>query len=327
MITRRDVALKANVSAATVTNVFNQSKFVSPEIRKKVLDAAIEVGYIQKQAMEFVFLCDDLTNPHNIDIFEGMCKSASEQNAIVYMVPFSNDFNLICDRLIKRRVAGVFISNSYHNIDESTCKKLEDNKIVVSSSWNEFQVDIFSVPGMLVDYLCTLGHKKIGYLINTPYSKEMTYSKGGRYSTFKDALRRNDIQFFDDMIIQGAFPYKADFANGYSSMKNALLAGKKFTGIIATNDLMGVGAIKAISELGLSVPDDISVVSCDDIQLSKYSIPSLTTVHLPAKSLGETCLSNMILKKSGQPHSVYHQNINIIVRDSAAPPKKHEKHD
>ena len=124
------------------------------------------------------------------------------------------------------------------------------------------------------------------------------------------------------MVIPGSPPFKADLQNGYSAMKNALIEKKSFTAIIAVNDLMAIGAIKAINEFGLSVPEDISVVSCDDIPFAKYCLPSLTTVHLPTRSLGKTCLLNMILRKKGEETATSHADINIIVRESAAPPGK-----
>ncbi len=316
MATRKDVALKANVSQATVTNVYNQSKYVSPDIRERVFEAAKEVGYMQNEPMEFVFLCDDPSNPHNIDIFEGMVSAALEQGALVSMIPFSNDFDLICNALIRKHTAGVFVSNAYHKISKESIKKLEKNSIVVSSSWNDFQVDISMIPSIAVDYLVSIGHKDICYLTNRSISDFDS-------DNFKLALEKNNIAYSDDSIIPGCFPYKADLINGYSATKNALINRKSFTAIIAVNDLMAIGATRAIIESGLTIPDDISIVSCDDIRLSEFCTPPLTTVHLPAKSLGKTCLSNMILRKMGKSPSISHANINIIVRNSSAPPKKH----
>ncbi len=317
MATRKDVALKANVSQATVTNVYNQSKYVSPEIRKKVFEAAKAVGYLQNQPMEFVFLCDDPSNPHNMEIFEGMVSGALEHGALVSMIPFSTDFDSICDTLIKNRISGIFVSNSYHQISEKTLKKLEKNSVVVSSSWKDFQVSFTTVPTMLIDYLVSIGHKNICYLTNNSLS-----DFDDRY--FKEALQKNGIPFSKKMILPGSFPYKADLINGYSATKNALIEKKKFTAIVATNDLMAIGAMRAIIESGLSIPDDISIVSCDDIPFSEFCTPPLTTVHLPAKSLGKTCMSNMILRKLGEEPSISHASINIIVRSSSAPPKERQ---
>ncbi len=318
MATRRDVAKMANVSPATVTNVYNQSKFVSPEIRKRVFDAAKQIGYGQDQSMEFVFLCDDVSNPHNIDIFKGMCDSAANNNAFVSMIAFSDNIEQICNRLINKRISGVFISNAYHSISENLCNHLENNGVVVSSSWKDYQVDFSAVPIMLVDFLVSLRHTKIGYLTNRNL---MTYN----FVSFKNALSKNHIEFDENLIIPGSIPFKADMQNGYSAIKNALLAKKTFTAVIAANDLMAIGAIRAIKEFGLSVPEDISVVSCDDISFAQYCTPSLTTVHLPTQSLGKTCLLNMILKKRGEETHVSHEDINIIVRESAAPPRKTKK--
>lgn len=315
MATRKDVAMKANVSQATVTNVFNQSKYVSPDIRKKVYEAAKEVGYMQNEPMEFVFLCDDTSNPHNIEIFEGMTSAALEHGTLVSMMSFSNDFHSICDILIKKRISGVLISNAYHNIPNESIMKLEKNGVIVSSSWNDFQINFSTVPSIIVNYLVSIGHKDICYLTNKPLFEFNN-------TQFKAALERNNIHYSDDLIISGSFPYKADLNNGYSATKNALIGKKSFTAIIAVNDLMAMGAMRAIIEFGLSIPDDISIVSCDDIQFSEFCTPPLTTVHLPAKSLGKTCLSNMILRKMGIDPSISHANISITVRNSSAPPKK-----
>lgn len=315
LATRKDVATKAGVSQATVTNVYNQSKYVSPDIRKRVFEAAKEVGYMQDAPMEFVFLCDDPSNPHNLEIFEGMVSSASEQGTLVSMIPFSNNLESICNKLINNHISGVFISNSYHSVPENLLKKLEQNGIVVSSSWIDFQVNFETVPSVIVDYLVSIGHKKICYLSNKSLSE-------CKPTVFETAMQKNGLSFSKDSIIPGIFPYKADLFNGYSATKNALIENKRFTAIVAVNDLMAMGAIRAIIESGLSVPDDISVVSCDDIPFAEFCTPPLTTVRLPAKSLGKTCMSNMILRKKGETPSVSHANINIIVRNSSAPPKK-----
>lgn len=315
MATRRDVALKANVSPATVTNVYNQSKYVSPEIRKKVFEAAKELGYMQEESMEFAFLCDDPSNPHNIEILEGLCATATEHNVFVSMIPFSNNLNSICDTLIKKRFSGVFISHAFHDIPPAIIKKLEKNNVVVSSSWHDFQVDFPSIPITMVDFLVNLGHKKICYLTN----RSLTDCS---YKNFEKAIKKHNLPFSTDMIISGSFPYKADCSNGYSAVKNAILGGKDFTAIVSTNDLMAMGAIRALTELGISVPNDVSIISCDDIPIAEFSNPPLTTVHLPAKSLGKICMTNMILRKLGETPSVSHTNLNIIVRGTSAPPKK-----
>jgi len=123
-----------------------------------------------------------------------------------------------------------------------------------------------------VEYLIGLGHKNIAF-INGP--DDYLNSKE-RLEGFKKALHKYRIELDEKNIMEADWT----FEGGYAAMKNLLETSRKNTAVFASNDMMALGAMKAIQEAGLVVPDDISVVGFDNIEQCAYSNPSLTTVGI-----------------------------------------------
>ena len=311
MVSRKAVAIKAGVSQATVTNVFNRSKFVSADIKEKVMRAAQELGYRDYMPMEFVLLVEDVTNPHYTMLLQGMKDTAAKYGAIASMMLLDNDYEEACQALIERKVSGVFLSSTRNDFEEKYDKRFKDAGIGFSSSWNDFIIDFDPCYEQLVHYLAGIGHKRIAYLSGIKIDEENV-----RYNAFLRAMERKGLKVDRTLIIDGNFPYKTDMVTGYRTMKNLLAQTHDFTTVVCVNDLMALGAMRAINESGLSIPGDISVVGCDNIPFSEFSNPPLTTFKISTFDLGRQAVYNLMNAANGIAANKIHLSPELIIRST-----------
>lgn len=318
MVTKKDVAVAANVSAATVSNVFSKSKNVSPEIRTHVLKVASSIGYTAEIPREFVLVVNDVTNPHYYQIFEGMNDAADRFGYYVSMIRFKGTPIEMCQDLIKRKVAAVFFTIPIEESKAACQKILENAGITVAFSWDNFVIDFDTIMKKTIQYLASLGHTKIAYLSGLPLHS----SDNQRYISFLNAMKQANLEVDHTLIVDGIYPYIANMENGYWEMRSILDSTINFTAVIALNDLMAIGAIRAINEYGFSIPNDISIIGCDNIPLSQYVAPPLTTLHLSAKDLGQRTVYNFIQQLEGKPITKVPINLDLIIRSTTAQAKR-----
>jgi DNA-binding LacI/PurR family transcriptional regulator len=178
-------------------------------------------------------------------------------------------------------------------------------------------VDVDNIAGArgAVEHLISLGHRRIACITNAP----LVYTAAQeRLTGYRDALRAAGIGAPAELVGEAAF----DAASGHSAMAG-LLARTTFDAVFAASDVVALGAIGALREAGLRVPDDISVVGFDDIPLAAYFDPPLTTVRLPAFELGQAAgraLLDRIADRAVPPRTLL--PTELIVRASTAPSSK-----
>jgi len=191
---------------------------------------------------------------------------------------------------------------------------LEDAGISATFSWNDFVIDFDSITEKMVQHLLDLGHTRIAYLSGISLKEEVN----PRYAAFKRAMKKCNLEVDPALVVDGIYPYTTNMTSGYWSMKNILECTHDFTAVIALNDLMAIGAIRAINEANLSIPNDISIVGCDDIAMSEYVTPPLTTLKLPAKELGIRTVYNLMQRSKALDVSKVHINLEMVVRQTTA---------
>ncbi|WDC85157.1 substrate-binding domain-containing protein [Caloramator sp. mosi_1] len=146
---------------------------------------------------------------------------------------------------------------------------------------------------MAAEYLYSLGHRRIAHI----YGSKDTFSGNVRFNEFKNALIELGVEIRDEYFVDGGY---FSFEGGYDAMKKLLELKEPPTAVFAAGDFMAIGAINAIKEKGLKVPKDISVIGYDDLEISRYITPKLTTIKQNTDLLGENAadiLVNMIDKK------------------------------
>lgn len=139
--------------------------------------------------------------------------------------------------------------------------------------FNEYQA-AYDVTERLIKY----GHRRIGFIIGNPSHS----SSKSRYAGYKDALNNAGIEFDQSIVAQGSY----SFRSGKNSAKKILGVSSRPTAIFASDDDMAVGAIHHVHELGLHIPEDVSIVGFDDVPIARSIYPALTTVRQPIKLMG-----------------------------------------
>jgi len=301
--TQADVARLAGVSQAMVSYVLNDNTKISipPETRQQILDAIDELGYVPNsvarslrtnKTQTIACVVVDITNPFHTVFAKGVQDVAEQQD---YELVLYNTNRLATKerkslRLLKQgRVDGV-IMTSLHLRAEDFLSLLEINipvvvqgPIVMPLQVEGFPLDSVHVNDVTaacaaVSHLIERGHTRIGLIAgqeNTPPRRE-------RELGYRQTLAEHNLPIDESLIRGGGFQEEG----GYKSMQNLLNLSSPPTAVFAASDLMAIGALMAIKDAGLSVPEDIAVMGFDDIPVAKLVSPPLTTIAQPLESLG-----------------------------------------
>lgn len=324
MATRYQIAKLAGVSAATVTNVLNHTKNVSPEVREQVMNAAQQLDYTvthktkKGSPRKISLVVDNCSNPHYGQIYDGMNEVAQKNGCMVSMIEMGYDTEQFCQDLLRSGTDAIFLTVPRDQISPQQIQHLQMNGIVVGNSQESFQMDFNDAYFRLVKHLVDLGHKRILYLSGLSLEDEANM----RWKAYERAVRQCGAEDSPDLLVDGFFPYETNMQNGYQIMKARLAQKLDFTAVIALNDLMAIGAMHAITEHGLRIPEDISVIGCDDVPVSEFVNPPLTTLHVPAKEIGRRTMYDILSQFENKPIGPIHLPIDIIFRKSVGATKK-----
>lgn len=305
MSTREDVARLAGVSGATVSYVLNNTKQVTPEVRKRVLKAAKDLGYqpnmvarslVTKQTMHVALLVDNLTNPYYCQIAEGVQSVASEHGYLVssLAVNVSNHTSIL--ELTSRGVDGILFAVGTHDVHTYI---RED--IPAFFLWEQEELSYRNAIFDMVRCLKEHGHERIAFLSGIPIEQANHY----RYIHFLEALREEHIPFDPELVVNGAAFGDTDERAGMEATRRLLDRGVPFTAIFAVNDLMALGCYRQLRLAGYRVPEDVSVVGCDGIPILAHMYPALSTLDMKAFEVGRRMMYSLIEKmypgKTKQP--------------------------
>jgi LacI family transcriptional regulator len=169
---------------------------------------------------------------------------------------------------------------------------------------------------LATDHLIGLGHTAIG-TITGPFRRRVTRS---RLHGYEDALRDAKLETHEDLVAEGDWTPKG----GAAATRLLLERSPRITAIFVHSDTMAMGVLSALSKAGCRVPDDVAVVSCDDIQFAEYLTPPLTTVRVPLAETGRQAVNLLLRSIAGEqvPERPPLLPVELIVRASAAPPRK-----
>ncbi|MBD1576478.1 substrate-binding domain-containing protein [Vibrio sp. S11_S32] len=334
MATMKDVARIAQVSTSTVSHVFNQTRFVSEDIAKRVNNAAQELNYApsalarslkMKCTKTLGMLVTTSTNPFFGEVLKGVERRCYEKGYNLILCNTEGDSERMkasINTLLQKRVDGLMLM----------CSTLEGEEIEIFSRYPELPIVVMdwgpmayasdkiqdnSYKGgyLATQYLIDRGHKEIG-CVTGPLHRNQAIS---RFNGFKQALTDNHITINQDWIAEGNFECDGGF-NAYQTFKRRSLAqGSSLpTALFACNDMMAMGLINAASQDGLHIPNDISVIGYDDIQLAKYITPSLTTIHQPKHQLGKTAVDTLLarLNEPKSPQQIVQLEPTLVARHS-----------
>ena len=344
MASIKSVAEQAGVSIATVSRVLNGTKYVSPDIRDKVLTVVEELNY--KPSMPARNLRRQQTQsigvlvPHLNDLYFSNLAFAIEKqlSSIGYSPLFASTESetlkeAICvDNLIQHRVEGAIIvpslpvSGSVENmrrlIEAGIAVVLVDRGIP-SLKVNQVISNNFQGGYDGARHLIELGHKHIGMLDAGTDALLPKFGPGSeRIAGVRKAMMDAGLEFdgrnciFSDEQNQSAAGYQGAFT--------LLRQSPEITAIFALTDACAVGALRAVYELGLNIPRDLSVIGFDDIPLASHAIPRLTTLAQPPEKIGAAAIELLLgeINHTNEHAQTVTVGTQLIVRESTASPSR-----
>ncbi|MQY58020.1 MAG: LacI family DNA-binding transcriptional regulator [Clostridia bacterium] len=327
-ITLEDIAKKSGVSIKTVSRVLNNEKYVQEKTRKNILKIIKELNYIPSrvarslskgQTKNIGFIIPDITNPFFPEIVKGASDLLFSKDYYVHLCNSDNDpkkEEIYIKDLQSMWVDGIIIAPSdTENRNIKIFNSIASPFIVVDREIEGLKKDLIVVNNKksayeAVSYLIRNGHKKI-ILLNGP---KYTITAQNRFIGWKMALEEKAL-FREEFAFWGNF----SIDSGYEMMKKVFNNLGKVDAVFACNDLIALGAIQAIEEKKYKIPNDVSVMGFDDIYLSKFLKPPLTTVRQPIYEIGkraaELLLSRISSKEKFIPQKIVIEG-KLIVRSS-----------
>ncbi|MBS1854716.1 MAG: LacI family DNA-binding transcriptional regulator [Acidobacteria bacterium] len=323
------VARRAKVSTATVSRVLNNASVVKSSTRARVLKAIEELKYHPNlharnlaggKSRTFGMILSNLENPFFFDIYKTVESDAHHAGyeVVVANTDYRPEQLVSSIRLmIGRRVAGLAAIVS--EMEPALIEELNHSGIPVvfydvgAPRQNVTNIRVNYRRGIekVLDYLYSLGHRKFGFVGH----HSLLGPLNERARTVMDAAAR-----YRDTSVRTAAD--ADTLEGGRLATRALLAsGEAPTAIVCVNDVMAVGALRELRERGLRVPRDISVTGFDNIKLSEFCHPALTTVHIPREHIGHL-VADTLLAKTDKASTAEHEMVidpEFVLRDSTGP--------
>ncbi len=315
MATIKDVAKKAGVTIGTVSRVLNNKKWVSDDCKEKVLAAINDLHYKpqaharrlrQKGSRILGVIAPHHTalfsSPFFTNIMEGIEEVAAEHQYRLLLHPLNETARAqVSYRILlgDGSVDGMFVLNSWSN-DASIRELIEANVPFVLINGKITGKEELPYVGLnnrcgvfkAIAYLKDLGHERIG-MIN---GKMTTTNALERFQAFQEALAENKMDFERDWIGDGDFEEEGGFKACLQIMKSI----RKPSAILCANDLMAMGAIRALKSMGLMVPSNISIVGFDDMEKATYNEPALTTVSYSPFEMGKKAAQKMFQLVAGE---------------------------
>ncbi|MGM7678327.1 LacI family DNA-binding transcriptional regulator [Microbacterium sp. A94] len=325
------VAAEAEVSVPTVSKVLNGRPGVSDATRARVEAVMRERDFRRSArgpAPARVPLVDlafhELSSTWSIEIIRGVEAAAADAGASVVVSEFSGKRRpqqSWMDAVLARRPVGVILVLSA--LEEQQQHQLESRSIpfVVLDTAGELPPGVATVGsnnwnGGLVAtrHLVELGHRRIA-VISGP--EDLLCSRA-RIDGFRSALGAAGLAVHADLIVHGTFEIEA----GYEHARRMLVRQDRPTAIFAGSDLQAIGVLRAAAELGLAVPRDLSVVGYDNLPVTQWFSPALTTVNQPLKAMASAATTMLMQLARGEKPALSRIDLatDLVVRESTAPP-------
>ncbi|WP_413253753.1 LacI family DNA-binding transcriptional regulator [Streptomyces pseudovenezuelae] len=338
--TIRDVAAKAGVSVATVSRTLAGNYPVSTETRERVMAAVNSLHYVVnvhakalsgRVAGPIALVLRDITGPSLAHVAAGVEEEAGRRGRLSLVCSTKGDPEREDDlvQLMREQhaaavvlVGGTVIDDAYHRRMAGYAEALDlaGSRLVLCGR----PPLPAGVPATVVDYdnrggafqataqLLTAGHRRVLFLGGAPGFSSAEERRLG----YRDALRAHGIPLAGELDTSGDYTR----GSGYLRTREALRAGLGFTAVFAGSDMVALGALAALREAGVRVPDEVSVVGFDDVPFAADLTPALTTVRVPYEELGRTAV-RLALEREVEFASDNHVVLStqLVIRDSVRP--------
>lgn len=330
-VSLKQLAAHLNLSTTTLSLVLNDAPTagsIPQETKDRIFSAARELNYKPnylarslrvQRTHTFGVIVPELSDGYSSMVLNGVEAVLSKQGYFYLTASHLHREDLLTElprMLAERQVEGV--------IAVDTPIRYQPNLPTVNVSGHE---DVAGVTNVIlnhqhaaelgVGHLSNFGHRRIAVIKGQEFSSDTNI----RLETIREAARRRDITIDPKLTVQ----LQGDSPSpelGYSAMKSLLATGEKFTAVFAFNDVSAIGAIRALEEMGLRVPADVSVLGFDDIYAAAFHNPALTTIRQPLFEMGslaaETLLGRLAVGDEASIPEVLSVEPTLVVRNSTA---------
>lgn len=329
MATIKDIAELAGVSIATVSRVLNYDSTLSvgDETKKRIFEAAEQLSYKKKQARKLetgkIALLQWYTEKEELeDLYYMSIRLGVENQARQLGFSVAKYFQDNYGDLKQDEIQGLIAIGKFSNKQIKDLVSITNNIVFVDTSPDEEQfdsivIDFEKATKKVIDHYLANGHEKIGYIGGREVFKDQTsLIEDQRESTFKAYLAEKE-RLNEDFMYVGAF----SVSDGHSLMKKAIHEhGENLpTAFFAANDSLAIGALRALLEEGIPVPSRVNIIGVNDISISKYVYPSLSTIKVFTELMGETAVNTLSEKIEGRKTAKkIIISTQLIIRDSSA---------
>ena len=335
--TIKDIAKICGVGVSTVSRAINNHPDINPETKEKIMNIIKEYGYVPNNsarnlkrvdAKAIAVLVKGISNPffsNMIKVIEEECKKKRYSMELSHIETDEDEVDAALKVVKEKRLRGIiFLGGLFSHSDEklkklnvpfvfSTAGSIPEN--ISKNQYSNIGVDDRKESARMVDYLIRLGHRNIAIVVAE--AEEESIGKL-RLEGYYDALQAHNIPVNPKLIYQtrddvGHFSME----NGYLTAKKLIESEEQFSAVYAVADALAIGAIRALLEAGLRVPDDVSVAGYDGIDVSGYISPSLTTIRQPVEEMAKDTvklLFDIIAGKKDHQHITY--EAELLERES-----------
>lgn len=327
------------VGVTTVSRAINNHPDINEETKAMIMKVIKENHYVPNNSARnlkrsasktIAVLIKGITNPFfskMLQVFERETQRQKYSYILQRVEENQDEIDVAIELEKEKRLKGIIFLGGYFSHSKEKLEQLTVPFVLSTigmthevdrNNYSSVSVDDFMESYKMVDYLCSIGHKKIAIL-----SASMEDESIGklRFQGYKKALEDNGIELDESLIRcmkEDIETYTME--NGYVVTKELLSSGVDFSAIYAVSDSLAVGACRAIVEAGKKVPDDYSVAGFDGLDISYYYNPSITTIRQPVEQIAvETIriLFDLIQKRTTQAHKIF--PAELVVRESTKP--------
>jgi LacI family transcriptional regulator len=337
----REIARRAKVSTATVSRTINRVPTVDPQLVKRVWKVIDEMGYypntqaralVSGRSRIFGLIVSEITNPffpEIVQVFEDLAVEHNYEILLSSTVHEPKRMELAVRRMIERRVDGVAVMT--FGMEEALLENLRFRKVPLVfvdvgpplPRISNIRIDYRHGIRQAVQHLAALRHTRIAFVTGPAHLK----SALSRRTAFQESMREIGLEAATEMLVVGDHTMEG----GMEALKTLAALRARPTAIMCSNDMSAIGVMRESFEMGLRVPQDLSLIGFDDIHLAQFMIPPLTTIQMSQAELGTLAfhaLMNEVQRDSPAPKGTeYVLSTNLILRRSTAlvPAQKNAK--
>ncbi len=323
-VTIKDVAREAGVSISTVSNALNGTGSLSEETKNMVLEVAARLHYIPNingrglktgSSKMIGFYTISVNGAYFYELVDSMYREC-EKRGFGLNIMVTHDTSLIVSHALSKRVDGIVIyeenwvtDKEINILKENEIKTVFIDREIEDKCIGSVVFDSYQCGKDAAKYLIDCGHKKIGYINGTIGNYDCILRTKG----YKDTLKEYGLEYNPAWTVEGDYREAVAYKNMTEYLNNG---GEIPDAFFACNDLSAIGVIRALNEHGYKVPDDVSVMGVDDIEIAKYIAPGISTIKNQISEQGAYSVQKVFEMLGGEHGSVQKLPGNLVIRNS-----------